>query len=154
MTVKAGIIVVLAAAILALPAVTTAASERTPSPAHAAVGFGNIADGDVVPTEFTVQFTISGMGIAPAGSRIENTGHHHLLIDVSEMPDLSQPLPANDQIRHFGKGQTRTELILPEGQHTLQLLLADYAHVPHDPPVMSDVITITVSADAPPQQDD
>ena len=154
MTVKAGINLLLAAAILAMQPVATVASERTPSPPHATVGFGNLADGDVVPPRFTVQFTISGMGIAPAGSRIENTGHHHLLIDVTEMPDLSQPLPATDHIVHFGKGQTRTELSLAEGQHTLQLLLADYAHVPHDPPVMSEVITITVSAEAPPQQDE
>lgn len=144
-------------AILAILVATLAAavadeSGRTPSTPQATVGFANIADGDVVPPVFTVRFTISGMGIAPAGSRIENTGHHHLLIDVAELPDLSQPLPANDHIRHFGQGQTRTELSLPEGQHTLQLLLADHAHVPHDPPVMSAVITITVSADAPPQQ--
>lgn len=128
-----------------------AAEGRTPSPDGASVGFSNLADGDVVPPEFHVKFTISGMGIAPAGVQIENTGHHHLMIDVDPLPDLDQPLPMTDQIRHFGQGQTETDLRLPEGEHTLQLLLADHAHVPHDPPVMSDVITITVSEDAPPQ---
>jgi hypothetical protein len=126
-----------------------AALERTPSAPGASVGFSNIADGDVVPPVFTVKFTISGMGIAPAGSQIANTGHHHLLIDVDELPDMNQPLPANDHIRHFGKGQTEAQLELTPGPHTLQLLLADYRHVPHDPPVMSDRITITVSPDAP-----
>lgn len=137
--------------LLVLAAGDLAANGRTPSPEGASVGFSNLEDGDVVPPEFHVKFTISGMGIAPAGTQIENTGHHHLLIDVNELPDLDQPLPATEHIRHFGKGQTETTLQLPEGQHTLQLLLADYAHVPHDPPVMSDVVTITVSADAPPQ---
>jgi hypothetical protein len=129
----------------------SAANGRTPSPEGATVGFSNLADGDVVPPDFHVKFTISGMGIAPAGTQIENTGHHHLLIDVDQLPDLNQPLPATEHIRHFGKGQTEAELHLPEGKHTLQLLLADYAHIPHDPPVMSKVITITVAADASPQ---
>ena len=130
-----------------------ASEHRMPSPGGASVGFANLSNGDVVPPSFSVKFTISGMGIAPAGTNIENTGHHHLLIDVDQLPDLDQPLPMADNIRHFGHGQTETELELPEGEHTLQLLLADYAHLPHDPPVMSEVITITVSADAPPQAD-
>lgn len=126
--------------------------ERTPSPAGATVSFANISDGDVVPTDFTVSFSVSGMGIAPAGTNAANTGHHHLLIDVEELPPMNLPLPATDQVRHFGKGQTETGLSLPEGEHSLQLLLADYRHVPHDPPVMSEVIVIVVSADAPSQQ--
>ena len=124
------------------------AGERTPSAPGATVGFANLADGDVVPPGFTAQFSISGMGIAPAGSAIENTGHFHLLIDLPQLPDLSQPLPANEHIVHFGKGQTSAELNLAEGEHALQLLLADYAHVAHDPPVMSEVITVTVSSAA------
>lgn len=128
----------------------TTASHRRPSPAGATVGFVNIADGDVVPPDFHVQFSVSGMGVAPAGSDIENTGHHHLLIDLAEMPDPNQPLPMNDHIKHFGAGQTETDLSLPEGEHTLQLLFADYVHTPHDPMVMSERITIQVSADAPP----
>lgn len=121
---------------------------RTPSAEGASVAFGNLADGDVVPPSFIVRFTISGMGIAPAGSQIENTGHFHLLIDLPELPDFDQPLPANDNIRHYGKAQTQAELDLPEGEHTLQLLLADHAHVPHDPPVISNVIRIVVANDA------
>ena len=126
---------------------------RTSSAEGATVAFANLSDGDVVPPSFVARFTISGMGIAPAGTRIENTGHFHLLIDLAELPDFDQPLPANEQLIHFGKGQTQTVLDLAPGEHSLQLLLADFAHVPHDPPVMSEVITITVALDAPPQTD-
>ena len=122
--------------------------QRSPSAEGSSVGFANLSDGDIVPPQFAVRFTISGMGIAPAGSQIDNTGHHHLLIDLDEPPPMDRPLPANENILHFGKGQTDTELTLAEGVHTLQLLLADYAHVPHDPPVMSERISITVSRDA------
>ena len=125
-------------------------THRSPSSEGASVAFASLKEGDIVLPTFTVKFMLSGMGIAPAGSKIDNTGHHHLLIDVTEMPDMDRPLPATDHIRHFGKGQTATELTLPEGEHTLQLLFADYSHTPHEPPVMSDKITITVSADAPP----
>lgn len=125
------------------------AGERAPSPDGATVSFVNVADGDVVPLVFTVRFGISGMGIAPAGTAIDNTGHFHLLIDLDELPDLDQPLPATDQVLHFGGGQSETELTLDAGTHTLQLLLADYRHVPHDPPVLSERITVTASPDAP-----
>jgi len=90
-----------------------------------------------------VAFGLSGMGIAPAGTQFENTGHHHLLIDDPQI-DFTQPLPQNDQIKHFGKGQTETSLTLPPGKHTLQLVLADLTHTPHDPAVISKKITITV----------
>lgn len=126
---------------------------RTPSAPGATIGFANLKDGDTVPPGYTARFTISGMGVAPAGSNIENTGHFHLLIDLDELPPLDQPLPANEHVVHFGKGQTETTLDLSEGEHRLQLMLADYAHVPHDPPVMSDVITIHIAADAPPPAD-
>ncbi|MEJ2530847.1 MAG: DUF4399 domain-containing protein [Halioglobus sp.] len=101
-------------------------------------------NGETVPQTFTVRFGLSGMGVAPAGVEREGTGHHHLLIDLKELPDLDKPLPANDHIRHFGGGQTETELTLPPGTHTLQLLMGNYMHVPHDQPVMSEKITITV----------
>jgi hypothetical protein len=127
---------------------SAAVSLRTPSTEGAALSFLNLKDGDEVPPTFTAKFLISGMGIAPAGSNIDNTGHHHLLIDVTDLPDMSQPLPSTDQIRHFGKGQGETELTLSEGEHTLQLLFADYLHRPHDPVVISEKITITVSRDA------
>lgn len=124
------------------------ATQRTPSSDGASVSFMVLKDGDVVPPTFTVKFLISGMGIAPAGTNIENTGHHHLLIDLLELPPMDQPLPSTPQILHFGKGQGETELTLTEGEHTLQLLFADYQHRPHDPVVISEKITIIVSADA------
>ncbi|MEO1621303.1 MAG: DUF4399 domain-containing protein [Cyanobacteria bacterium J06632_3] len=102
------------------------------------------SDGQTVPQEFTVKFGLSGMGVAPAGVDKEGTGHHHLLIDVAELPDLTQPLPATANIRHFGGGQTETTIELSPGEHTLQLLLGNYTHVPHDNPVLSDKIQITV----------
>ena len=101
-------------------------------------------DGATVSKTFKVIFGLSGMGVAPAGTNIENTGHHHILIDMDKLPDLTKPLPATDQIRHFGGGQTETELTLAPGEHTLQILLGNYAHVPHDKPVISEKITITV----------
>ncbi|HKJ17572.1 MAG TPA: DUF4399 domain-containing protein [Xanthomonadales bacterium] len=110
----------------------------------AQVSFLELRDGDVVPTTFTVQFVITGMEVAPAGVAMENTGHHHILIDLNTLPPLDQPLPMTDQIVHFGGGQTSTELTLEPGEHTLQLLLGDYMHVPHNPPAMSPRITITV----------
>lgn len=102
-------------------------------------------DGDQVSGEFTVSFGLRGMGVAPAGVDADNTGHHHLLIDVEAMPAMDAPLPKTDQVRHFGGGQTETTLSLSPGTHTLQLLLGNYSHIPHDPPVMSSKITITVT---------
>ena len=86
------------------------------------------------------------MGIAPAGTEMDNTGHHHLLINTDPGTlDLDSGLPATDQIVHFGGGQTQVTKELPAGTHTLQMLLGDWSHVPHDPPVMSEVVTITVN---------
>lgn len=136
-------------AALAFPASPVQADgQRTPSPPGATVGFANLADGDVVPPGFVAKFTISGMQISPAGTPAENSGHFHLLINLDELPQLDQPLPATEQILHFGKGQAEAALDLPPGKYRLQVLLADHAHVPHDPPVMSDVITITIAGDA------
>jgi hypothetical protein len=101
-------------------------------------------NGATVSKTFTVKFGLSGMGVSPAGLDKDNTGHHHLLIDVDELPDLTQALAATDNIKHFGGGQTETELTLPAGKHSLQLLLGNYLHVPHDKPVLSEKITITV----------
>ena len=122
------------------------ATDRRPSPPGASVAIVNVGDGAVVPTTFLVQFSVTGMGIAPAGTDTPNTGHHHLLIDVDELPDPDLPLPKNEQFIHFGGGQTETELTLPEGRHTLQLVFADYRHIPHDPVVQSAPVTITVSS--------
>ena len=116
----------------------------SPAPADAEAYIIAPQDGESVPQTFTVKFGLSGMGVAPAGVQKDNTGHHHLLIDLGEYPDLTTSLPANENIRHFGGGQTETQLTLPPGEHTLQLLLGNYAHVPHDRPIMSRPITIFV----------
>ena len=113
------------------------------APDDAVVYIAEPADGEVLPETFTVKFGLSGMDLAPAGEDRENTGHHHLLIDKPEL-DLTTSLPATEQIRHFGKAQTETELTLSPGEHTLQLVLGNYAHIPHDRPVMSEPITVTV----------
>lgn len=102
------------------------------------------ADGATVSSPVTVKFGLRGMGVAPAGVQHANTGHHHLLVDVEQMPDTNAALPATDNIRHFGGGQTEAELTLPPGRHTLQLVFADYLHIPHDRPLVSERITITV----------
>ena len=101
-------------------------------------------NGETVPSTFTVKFGLSGMGVAPAGIDKNGTGHHHLLVDLDALPDLDESLAVTENIKHFGGGQTETTLSLPPGKHTLQLLLANYVHIPHDPPVLSDPITITV----------
>lgn len=98
----------------------------------------------VVSSPLTVVFGANNVTIAPAGDNRPNSGHHHLLIDIEDLPDLSKPLPATDQIIHFGKGQTETVLELAPGTHTLQLLLGNYLHIPHSKPVISEKITITV----------
>ncbi len=101
-------------------------------------------DGEVIPGgDFVVLFGLHGMGTAPAGVDKPHTGHHHLLIDT-ELPPLDQPIPATDNYVHFGRGQTEYHIVLPKGQHTLQLLVGDANHIPHTPPVMSERITITV----------
>lgn len=115
------------------------------SPEGAAVYFIAPATDAVVAQQFTVKFGLSGMGVAPAGVDKEMTGHHHILIDTPlDSVDLSQSLPATDFIKHFGGGQTETTLNLAPGKHTLQLLLGNYAHVPHNNPVVSQQITVVV----------
>jgi hypothetical protein len=116
----------------------------TPSPAGATVYFITPKDGDTVKPTFTVRFGLKGMGVAPAGVQFDATGHHHLLVDQPTLPDMTAPLPTTDQILHFGKGQTETELTLAPGRHTLQLVLGNHLHVPHTPPVVSEKITITL----------
>jgi len=115
----------------------------TPSPAGAQAYIVSPAHGEVVGTRVKVIFGLTGIGVAPAGIDKANTGHHHLLID-SGLPALDQPIPADDRHRHFGGGQTETVIELAPGTHTLQLLLADFAHTPHSPAVMSEQITIIV----------
>lgn len=101
-------------------------------------------DGATIDGPVTVRFGLKGMGIAPAGIQFPATGHHHLLVNAAELPPMNIPIPTDDNHRHFGKGQTEVTLDLPTGTHTLQLLFADHNHIPHDPPITSDKITITV----------
>ena len=117
---------------------------RKKSPAGAKSYIIAPKNGATVTSPVTVVFGLKGMGIAPAGLFKENTGHHHLLIDVEKLPPLDAPMPNDKKHVHFGGGQTETTIELKPGKHTLQLLLGDLAHVPHDPPVMSEKITITV----------
>lgn len=131
-------------ACLAALALVTGAVAREPSPAGAEVYIVSPKDGAKVKSPVTVVFGLKGMGVAPAGIKFDNTGHHHLLIDGDVPADLSQPLAANEKSVHFGKGQTETALTLPPGKHTLQLVLGDSLHIPHDPAVISKKITITV----------
>jgi hypothetical protein len=117
---------------------------KTKSVEGTTVYFISPKDGDTVDSTFTVRFGLKGMGVAPAGIQAPNTGHHHLLIDAANAPDPNAALPVTDNIRHFGAGQTEAEIKLPPGKHTLQLVFADYLHIPHDKPVMSEKITVTV----------
>ncbi len=133
-------------AVTLAPAQTPAvALERTASPPGAEAYIISPKDGATVKSPVRVQFGLKGMGVAPAGVKFENTGHHHLLLDSDAPVDLSAPLPATDRILHFGKGQTEASVPLSPGKHTLQLLLGDQNHVPHNPPVISRKITITVT---------
>lgn len=130
---------------LALTASSMIAQAETPSPAGAEVYIISPAAGAKVKNPVTVRFGLKGMGVAPAGVQFDNSGHHHLLIDTDVPADLTQPLPVvENKIVHFGKGQTETTLTLAPGKHTLQLVLGDYLHTPHNPPVVSKKITITV----------
>jgi hypothetical protein len=128
-----------------LLAAFAAAADHTAAPAEAAVYFISPRNGETVHGPVTVRFGLKGMGVAPAGIKFDNTGHHHLLVDtdISEL-NLDAPLPATDKILHFGKGQTETTLTLAPGKHTLELVFADYLHTAFDPPVHSKKITITV----------
>ncbi|WP_260294607.1 DUF4399 domain-containing protein [Sedimenticola hydrogenitrophicus] len=128
--------------LLLVSSLAVAQMQRTPAPQEASVYIISPADGETVPTTFSVIFGLRGMGVAPAGTEKESTGHHHLMVDGEMMPAMDQPL--SQEIKHFGGGQTEAELTLSPGKHTLQLILGDKAHIPHEPPVVSDPITITV----------
>ena len=119
---------------------------ETPAPEGAAVYIISPADGATVSNPVTVRFGLSGMGVAPAGVEKDKTGHHHLLLDTAMLrgEDLDYSIPADENHIHFGGGQTETQVELTPGTHTLQLLLGDQNHVPHNPPIASEVVTITV----------
>jgi hypothetical protein len=125
------------------PATAPAALPRTASPEGARVYFVSPADGDTVSNPVRIEFGIEGMSVVPAGNMTEHSGHHHLIVDA-DLPNPGMPIPADDNHIHFGDGSTATELTLAPGEHTLQLILGDHLHIPHDPPVTSEPITITV----------
>lgn len=124
-------------------AANSQADDRTPSPKGAKVFFLDLKDGQTIPAKSTIHFGISGMTLSPADTARPNTGHHHLLIDTG-LPPLDQPIPSDFNSLHFGKGQTEVELSLTPGDHTLQLLLGDHNHIPHNPPVFSEVVHVHV----------
>lgn len=128
----------------AMAAVAAPALPTTAAPAETKVYIISPADGATVGQEVTVRFGLKGMGVAPAGVAREHTGHHHLLVDVKELPAAGQPIPADARHVHFGGGQTQTTLKLSPGTHTLQLELGDANHVPFEPAVVSKKITIHV----------
>jgi hypothetical protein len=121
------------------------APTRNPSAAKARIYFIDLKDGATIPSKVKIRFGIENMEIAPAGTAKPNTGHHHLLIDTP-LPPLDQPIPSDFNHIHFGSGQTEAEITLPAGEHTLQLLLGDQAHIPHLPPVVSEIIRVRVDA--------
>lgn len=116
---------------------------RTASQAGAEVYVVSPLDGATLTSPVKVIFGLRNMGVAPAGITFPDSGHHHLLIDTP-LPDLDMPIPADEHHRHFGKGQTEVLLELDPGPHTLQLLLGDALHIPHQPPVISKKISINV----------
>ncbi len=130
--------------LFASPLIAVDGLPKTPSPKGAKVYIISPRDGATVKSPVRVRFGLIGMGVAPAGVDIPDTGHHHLIIDLDELPSLDLPLPATDNVKHFGKGQTEAKIELSPGEHTLQLVLGDKIHLPHYPAVISKKITITV----------
>jgi hypothetical protein len=128
----------------AAPAAAASAMPRTASPGGAKLYIVSPVDGAKVKSPVTVVFGLAGMGVAPAGIKFDNAGHHHLLIDAELPKDLGMPLPATENVVHFGKGQTEASVTLKPGKHALQLLLGDHNHIPFNPVVASSKITITV----------
>ena len=117
--------------------------KRNPAPEDASVYFINPEANTIVSTPVKVKFGVIGMEIVPSGQNTPHTGHHHIIINA-DLPDMNFPIPADENYVHFGDGSSETELNLAQGEHTLQLILGDYLHVPHSPPVYSEKIIITV----------
>jgi pyruvate/2-oxoglutarate dehydrogenase complex dihydrolipoamide acyltransferase (E2) component len=133
------------AAAPAAPAATApTALSSAPAPAGAEVYFISPKDGETVTSPVLVRFGLKGMGVAPAGIQMPNTGHHHLLVDATDTPAQNQPLGKDANHVHFGGGQTEASVELKPGKHTLQLVVGDYLHVPFNPSVASQKITVTV----------
>ncbi len=130
--------------ILFLTFVSYAENNRSLSSAGAQLYFISPSDGEVLKSPFKVRFGLSNMGVAPAGVDVKNTGHHHLLIDAQKLPELDKTLPSDEVHIHYGGGQTESILNLVQGKHSLQLILGDKYHIPHNPPVISKKIFITI----------
>tara|TARA_B100000809_G_C14909314_1_gene449209 strand:- start:168 stop:593 length:426 start_codon:yes stop_codon:yes gene_type:complete len=130
--------------ILFLTFVSYAENNRSLSSAGAQLYFISPSDGEVLKSPFKVRFGLSNMGVAPAGVDVKNTGHHHLLIDAQKLPELDKALPSDEVHIHYGGGQTESILNLVQGKHSLQLILGDKYHIPHNPPVISKKIFITI----------
>lgn len=124
-----------------------AVPDRSPSPPGATIEFREVRDGDVVPKTLRVKFEVTGMKVRRAGNPEPDSGHYHLLVDERKLPPLDEPLPHREGIYHFDKGEKAAVVNMPPGEHTLQLIFADYNHVPHDPPVMTEKITVIVEED-------
>jgi Domain of unknown function (DUF4399) len=136
---------VLVGATLAAPAFAQAPAAPAPPAAAPTVYFINVKNGDTVASPFKVQFGLTGLGVAPAGMDKEKTGHHHLLVDTTlSAEEMKAAIPVDAKHLHFGGGQTEAMVTLPPGPHTLQLVFANWSHIPFDPPVQSPVIKITV----------
>lgn len=132
------------AAWVAAIGVAPAFAERTPSPPDAAVYIIWPYDGAIIAGgKLWLRMGLRNMGLAPKGVQMAGVGHHHVLIDT-ELPPLDQEIPSDRNHIHFGTGQSEARIELPPGKHTLQLLLGDHNHVPHDPPIHSNKITVTV----------
>jgi len=127
----------------AVPEPAPAMPARTASAVEATVFFVSPADGESVSNPVSIVFGVDGMTVAPAGQDVPHSGHHHLLVDT-DLPDPGLPIPNDENHIHFGDGSTATQITLEPGEHLLQMLLGDHLHIPHDPPLMSDVITINV----------
>ncbi len=131
------------AAPAAEPAAAAPALTSTSAPEGAKVAFAELQNGAEVSSPLLVKFAVEGIAIAPAGTDTPASGHHHLVIDA-ELPPLDAPIPASANYVHFGKGQTETTIELTPGPHTLQLVFANGQHVPFNPQLASEKITVTV----------
>lgn len=119
----------------------------SPAPDNARVYFLWPKNGATIKGgKFWARFGLQNMGVAPAGVVKSGTGHHHLIIDA-DLPSFDEEIPADRNHVHYGKGYSEGRVELPPGRHTLQLLFADHGHIPHNPPVHSDKITIVVPAE-------
>ena len=139
---KKQIYILVGLAVWLLPAPLIAGDVVSASPEGASVYIISPANGETVSETVTIKFGLRGMGVAPAGLDKPNTGHHHLLINADALPEAGKPM--GKEVQHFGGGQTEAVIQLPKGKHTLQLVLGNYLHVPHDPPVVSEKITVHV----------